>query len=91
MYSESIDLPPHLKGEGLRKKLANEPLKYSYWPDAKKICTVSEPFLTPIIQHTLGVIGGYGVPDYPEGMKAILKKILDEFGTIPADKEKIKK
>jgi hypothetical protein len=55
------------------------PMKYSYWSGAERICTVSEPFLTPVIQHVLGAIGGIGVPDYPDQMKDILKKILGDF------------
>ena len=55
------------------------PMKYSYWPDSKRICTISEPFLTPVIQHIFNTIAGYGVPDYPSHMKEILEKILDEF------------
>ncbi len=61
------------------KQKKTHPMKYEYWPDAKRICTVSEPFLTPVIQHVLATMGGIGVPDYPEHMKDILKKILDDF------------
>jgi hypothetical protein len=66
------------------KQKKTHPMKYTYWPDAKRICTVSEPFLTPVIQHVLSTMGGTGVPDYPEPMKDILKKILDEFSAAPA-------
>jgi hypothetical protein len=65
-------------------------MKYSYWPGAARVCTISEPFLTPVIQHILNTMGGIGVPDYNEPMKNILKKILDDFsatnpaGTTPA-------
>lgn len=59
-------------------------MKYSYWSGAERVCTISEPFLTPVMQHVLNTIGGNGVPDYPEHMKEILKKILDEFATVPA-------
>ena len=60
------------------------PMKYSYWVDAERICTVSEPFLTPVIQHVLSTIGGIGVPDYPEQMKTVLKNVLADFSTAPA-------
>ncbi len=66
------------------KQKKTHPMKYSYWPDAKRICTVSEPFLTPVIQHVLNTMGGIGVPDYPESMKDILKKMLDDFSAAPA-------
>jgi hypothetical protein len=39
-------------------------MKYEYWPGAMRICTVSEPFLTPVVQHVLNTMGGIGVPDY---------------------------
>lgn len=60
------------------------PMKYSYWTGADRICTISEPFLTPVIQHVLNTLGGNGVPDYPEHMRDILKKILDDFSAAPA-------
>jgi hypothetical protein len=62
------------------KQKKEHPMKYSYWSGAERICTVSEPFLTPVIQHVLNTIGGIGVPDYPDQMKDILKKILSDFG-----------
>lgn len=58
-------------------------MKYAYWTGARRLCTVSEPFLTPVIQHVFNTIGGNGVPDYPEHMKEILKKILEDFNTVP--------
>jgi hypothetical protein len=62
----------------------SHPMKYAYWAGAQRLCTVSEPFLTPIIQHVFNTIGGAGVPDYPEHMKEILKKILEDFSAPPA-------
>lgn len=62
------------------KQKREDPMKYSYWSGAERVCTISEPFLTPVIQHILSTMGGNGVPDYPEHMKEILKKILDDFG-----------
>lgn len=64
------------------KQKKEDSMKYSYWPDAERICTISEPFLTPVIQHVLNIMGGNGVPDYPEHMKEILKKILDDFSAV---------
>lgn len=61
----------------------NSQLKYAWWDGTEKICSVSEPFLTAIVQHTFGVIGGYGSPDYPPIMKNVFEGILDEFITTP--------
>jgi hypothetical protein len=57
----------------------DDPMKYSYWPGSERICTVSEPFLTPVIQHIFNTMGGQGVPDYPDQMQDILKKVLQDF------------
>ena len=54
-------------------------MKYAYWKGAERICTISEPFLTPVVQHVLGALGGNGVPDYPDEMREVLKQILDDF------------
>lgn len=40
---------------------------------------VSEPFLTPLIQHVMSNIAGYGVPDYPEELKTIIQSNFDEM------------
>lgn len=51
-------------------------LKYEHLPKVtKRLATLSEPFLTPIIQHFLNSIAGYGVPDYPDSIsKLIIEK-----------------
>ncbi len=68
-----------------KDKRKNAQLKYSWWEGAEKICSVSEPFLAAVIQHTFAVIGGYGVPDYPNpAMKNIFENILNDFVTVPA-------
>ena len=66
------------------KQKKEDSMKYSYWSGAARICTMSEPFLTPVIQHILNTMGGIGVPDYPEHMKGILKKVLDDFSAVSA-------
>ncbi len=68
--------------KSLSEKLrGREAMKYSFWPRTERLCTVSEPFLIPVIQHVLNTIAGNGVPDYSEPMKVILKNILEEFST----------
>jgi len=71
-------------GEFSKNARKAHPMKYAYWDGAQRLCTVSEPFLTPIVQHVFNTIGGTGVPDYPEHMKEILKKILEDFSTASA-------
>ena len=79
MLSERVPVPGHLATPEKKKEAAKESMKYAHWSGAERICTISEPFLTPLVQHILNVIGGNGVPDYPEHMKEILKKVLDDF------------
>lgn len=67
-----------------KKKRKAHSMKYAYWVGARRLCTVSEPFLTPVVQHVFNTVGGYGVPDYPDHMNEILKKILADFNTAPA-------
>lgn len=62
----------------------NACLKYGVWNGSEKVCSVSEPFLTAIIQHTFRTIGGFGVPDYPDAMEKIFTDILDDFINAPA-------
>jgi hypothetical protein len=59
-------------------------MTYTYWAGARRLCTISEPFLTPVVQHIFNAIGGNGVPDYPDHMKQILKQILEDFAKTPA-------
>jgi hypothetical protein len=83
LISNRIPTPPTWTDFTLNEK-KQHPMKYSYWTGAERICTISEPFLTPVIQHVLNTLGGNGVPDYPEHMRDILKKILDDFSAAPA-------
>lgn len=81
LISTRITVPSGWSGFTEKQK-KQDSMKYSYWPDAERICTISEPFLAPVIQHVLNILGGNGVPDYPEHMKVILKKILDDFSAV---------
>jgi hypothetical protein len=38
--------------------------------------TISEPFITPLIEHILYNISGFGVPDYPKNLQ---DDILNNF------------
>jgi hypothetical protein len=78
VLSEKI-APPSGWETMTRQQKMDHSMRYEYWPGAKRICTIAEPFLTPAIQHVLNTIGGVGVPDYPSAMKSILEKILEDF------------
>jgi hypothetical protein len=53
----------------------NIALMYDYLTDFnfKGRISVSEPFLTPLIQHILNNISGYGAPDYPSELQNIIQ------------------
>lgn len=76
--TKTIPLPD--KFSSLREKdRVEKAVEYDHWTGATKLCSVSEPFLTPLIQHVLSTIGGYGVPDYDAKMITILNEILRDF------------
>ncbi len=82
--SKRITMYPGNWGSLSDKLKGREAMKYSYWPGTERLCSVSEPFLTPVVQHILKTIAGNGVPDYSDPMKTILKSILEEFSKTPA-------
>lgn len=85
IISKQIDLSTEFD-QLTKKQKGDKALEYTNWPNANRVCTLSEPFLTPAIHHVLNNIGGHGVPDYPDHMGPILKKILDDFivnNTVP--------
>jgi hypothetical protein len=71
IFSINISPPVGLEREDLRK----ERLKYSYWGEYKRILTLSEPFLSPMIEHITKSLSGYGVPDYPESVAKTIDNI----------------
>ncbi|MDE3058818.1 MAG: hypothetical protein KGJ59_12765, partial [Bacteroidota bacterium] len=79
-YSNFILFPKEItnvyvkSAEPDKKKVRISPLKYDDWNDYGLICSLSEPFLTPVIEHILSAIAGYGTPDYP----VVVKKMIEE-------------
>lgn len=47
-------------------------LKYDKNFEFTRIATISEPFLTPLIQHIFNSIAGYGTPDYPDNVGKLI-------------------
>lgn len=83
LFTAQISTPAGWANFGKNDKKSH-PMKYAYWASARRLCTISEPFLTPVVQHIFNTIGGYGVPDYPEHMKETLQRILTDFNATPA-------
>ena len=40
------------------------------------VVTVSEPFMTALVQHCVSAISGYGTPDYPKIVKNAIEEDL---------------
>jgi hypothetical protein len=81
--SRKIQIYPENWNDLSNKDKSRQAMKYSYWPGAERICSVSEPFLTPVVQHILKTIAGNGVPDYSQAMKDTLKLYVDDFKVPP--------
>lgn len=52
---------------------------YDLFDSYRRICTLSEPFLTPIISNILSVIAGHGCPDYSNATKSLLDNKLKQI------------
>jgi hypothetical protein len=72
--SIEVDVPESCKGN--IDKIRDCSLDYTCFPGYKRICTLSEPFLSPFIQTLLNALSGQGVPDYPP----IVKDAMNELG-----------
>ncbi len=73
IFSEEIPNTKIINFDQIRNFL---PLSYEH---IEKYCGtdrigISEPFLTLLIQHILLNVTGYGVPDYPDEFKNIIKE-----------------
>jgi hypothetical protein len=53
-------------------KVRNTSLTYELFSGYDRVCTISEPFLTPFVDTLLGALSGLGVPDYPEAVKSVI-------------------
>ena len=77
--TRKIRIPSEVSELQEKKRRQNTYLKYKWWDGAEKVCSVSEPFVTALVQHIFSVLGGYGVPDYPPSMKDIFNTMLNDF------------
>ena len=73
IFSQKIPVP-----EQQKTNKRSIPLKYDYFEEYEqdKRITISEPFITPLVEHILYNVSGYGVPDYPSSLQ---KEISDNF------------
>ncbi|MCX6578753.1 MAG: hypothetical protein NT166_01050 [Candidatus Aminicenantes bacterium] len=63
-----------LKEDGNPTPKKERSLKYAGDFKFNRIATISEPFLTPLIQHIFSTISGYGTPDYPKVVSDLISK-----------------
>jgi len=63
-----------------KKQLASEAITYSFLKEYTRICSLSEPFLTPLVMNLLNSLAGNGSPDYSNPTKKLLdSKIKNIF------------
>ena len=65
--SKKVDMPIEISSKGIQER-AQVPLMIDMVQNATKITTLSEPFLTAVIEHIFTELKGYGSPDYNEDM-----------------------
>ena len=69
----SKELEMHKSVEKIQKITdRNVKLLYTYWHSYKKIATICEPFLSPIIEHVMTSIKGYCSPDFSPNIQSQL-------------------
>lgn len=59
-------------------ELKNKCLTYDYMDGYIRIISISEPFVTALVQHCIFSISGYGTPDYPNAIQKILPEELQK-------------
>lgn len=67
---------PSLPEQGHLKR---EYLKYGKQFEYEKIATVSEPFLSPLVQNIIRSISGFGSPNIPEPVHELISKDFKEM------------
>jgi len=69
--------PPDVKNSA--KERQGIPLSYDQLNAFKREMTISEPFVTAIVQHCISSISGYGTPDYNSAIQAELPEKLNDL------------
>ncbi len=65
--SKKIEMPIEISSKDIKEK-KKTPLNINMMQNATKITTLSEPFLTAVVEHIFTELKGYGSPDYNEDM-----------------------
>ncbi|WP_433971898.1 type IV secretion system DNA-binding domain-containing protein [Tunturiibacter lichenicola] len=63
------------------------PMKYAYWKGAERICTISEPFLTPVVQHVLGALGIALINEEQSWIDKVMRNDLSRWARVPRERE----
>lgn len=79
IISYPVQAPNLAQGEPITNR-RDISLDYTMWIGYERVSTISEPFLTPLIQHCLASIAGYGTLSYPDKIgQAIKQQISTSF------------
>lgn len=70
-----IAKPDLLQGESFKTKI----FTYDFFDGYIRTCTLSEPFLTPIISNILSAIAGQGCPDYSNTTKTLIDNKIKQI------------
>jgi len=76
---ELLNKKVELKEDGMPIPKKERNLKYDEGFQFERIATISEPFLTPLIQHIFNTISGYGTPDYPKVVSDLISKNFEKI------------
>lgn len=71
----SIEVNSAIQGNS-PAELRNKCLSYDSLKGYERVNSLSEPFVTALVQHCIFSISGYGTPDYPEAIQKLLPKNL---------------
>lgn len=74
----SVQIP---QPESVKETIRKVALSYEYISDydGNNRVSMSEPFLTPLVEHILSNVSGFGVPDYPNQLKDEIEKNFNEM------------
>lgn len=77
-YTDLVLFPKCVKSDIISRHedYQSSRLSYEVFDGYSKVCSLLDPFKSPVIEFVIGNISGYGCPDFPEQLK---NNILEKF------------